>query len=294
MARTMRITKLSRNVLLLVMSVVFGIPSFAGAQVSVGAPPPTYDYNPSEPGTQPPSVLGGPYTARELVTQSVRVGVFVPLSELQALLPPGFLARAVPAGSDTAVVFLNFFFQTRMDRPGVGAGFGNFGPYSSLQIQTSVVNPENVVEGFFWLANLVSTPDVVPLQNSIFGPGSSRAATLRFEVEEKKGVLRMKAGVKDKELALDLSVVAESPTAAFANRFGGNNLSRSRFQNQDNPAMANSQALFVVQGDNAGNQPADNVEISTTELRLPGGNLHVVAVGGFTFLRNVEHTYRIP
>ena len=168
------------------------------------------------------------------------------------------------------MVFLNFFFQTRMERPGVGAGFGNFGPYSSLQIQTSVRNPEDVTEGFFWLANLVSNPDVVSLQTSIFGPGSSRAATLKFEIEEKKGVLRMKADVKDKALALNLSVVAEGPTAAFANRFGGNNLSRSRFQNQDNAALANSQALFVVQGDNAGSQPADNVELSTDRTAAAG------------------------
>jgi hypothetical protein len=181
-----------------------------------------------------------------------------------------------------------------MEYPGVGTGFGNFGPYTSLQIQTGVVNPANEIEGFFWLANLVSNPDIVPLQNSIFGPGSSRAATLKFEIEEKDGVTRVKAGVKDKELGLKLSVVAEGPTAAFANRFGGNNLSRSRFQNQNNPVMANSQALFVVQGDNAGTQPADNVELSTTELRLPGGVLHIVSVGGFTFLRNVEHSYRIP
>jgi hypothetical protein len=294
MARTMGITKLFRNVLLLLLSMIFGGPNFARAQVSVGGPPPTYDYILSEPGTQPPSVLGGPITARELVTYSVRVGVFVPLAELQALLPPGFLARATPAGSDTAAVFLNFFFQTRMERPGAGAGFGNFGPYTSLQVQTSVVNPANEIEGFFWLANLVSNPGVVPLQNSIFGPGSSRAARLKFEIEEEEGITRVKAHAKSKELGLNLSVVAEAPTAAFANRFGGNNLSRSRFQNQDNPVMTNSQALFVVQGDNAGNQPADNVELSTTELRLPGGDLHVVAVGGFTFLRNVEHTYRIP
>jgi hypothetical protein len=134
----------------------------------------------------------------------------------------------------------------------------------------------------------------VPLQNSIFGPGSSRAATLKFAVEEKKGVLRMKADVQDKALAFDLSVVAEAPITSFANRFGGNSLRLSRFRNQDDLVMANSQALLVVQGDNAGNQPATNVALNTTELRLPGGDLHVVAVGGFTFLRNVEHTYRIP
>jgi hypothetical protein len=111
-------------------------------------------------------------------------------------------------------------------------------------------------------------------------------------VEEEERSLRIKAAVRDKELGLDLTAGGKGPSI-FANRFGGN-LARSRFQNQYNPAAANDQALTVVLGDNAGAQPAANVSLSTNLLRLPGGELHVIAIAGFTFVRNLETFYRIP
>lgn len=291
MTRTMVTRRIFRYVAVLFMSVDFGVAD-AHAQVSIGSPPPTYDYVPGEPGTQPPPVLGGPFTARELFTHSLRVGVFVPLAELQALLPPGFLARPFPAGSNTAIVNLQFNLQARLERPGMGPGFGNFGPSTTLQIDTSVLNPENVVEGFFQLVHLASDEDGAVVRTSVFGLGSSRVAALNFEMEEEEGSLRITGAVKDKELGLDLRAEATGPSI-FANRFGGN-LARSRFQNQDNPAAPNGQALTVVLGDNAGAQPAANASLSTNLLRLPGGELHVIAIAGFTFVRNLETFYRIP
>jgi hypothetical protein len=293
MTRTMRMVKLFRNIPVLFISVGLTYADVARAQVPVGSPPPTYDYIPAEPGTQPPNVLGGPFTARELRTHTLRVGVRVPLAELQALLPPGFTARANPVGSNTALVNLTFAYQIRLERPGVGAGFGNFGPYSSLNVDTSVLNPDNVIEGLFELVHLVSDPDVALLRNDIFGPGSSRAATLKFEIEEEEGSLRIKVNAEDEELGLDLRAEGKGPSR-FATRFGGNNLALSRFQNQDNSAMANSQVLTAFQGDNAGGQPAANVKLNTTQLRLPGGEFHVIEITGFTFIRNLELFYRIP
>lgn len=278
---------------LAVISVGLRDPDVARAQVPVGSPPPTYDYIPVEPGTQPPTVLGGPFTARELLTHTLRVGVRVPLGQLQALLPPGFIARANPSGSSTALVSLNFGYQIRLERPGVGPGFGNFGPYSMFYIDTVVQNPDNVIEGFFFLVNLVSDPDVALIRNAIFGPGSSRAAMLKFEIEEEEGSLRIKGSAEDEGLGLDLEAKGQGPSRV-ANRFGGNNLSRSRFQNQDTPALANSQVLTALQGDNAGGQPAANVKLSTNELRLAGGELHVIEITGFTFIRNLEIFYRTP
>lgn len=294
----MRMMNFFGNIPVLFIAAGLTYPDVARAQVPVGSAAPTYDYIPAEPGTQPPNVLGGPFTARELLTHTLRVGVRVPLAELQALLPPGFIARANPVGSDTALVSLNFGYQIRLERPGAGAGFGNFGPYSMFYIDTSVRNPENVIEGFFFLVNLVSDPDVALLRNAIFGPGSSRAAAkLKFEieeeVEEEDGSLRIKASAKDEGLGLDLEAEGEG-LPRIANRFGGNVLNRSRFQNQDNPAAANSALLTALQGDNAGAQPAANAQLNTLQLRLPGGDLHGIEIANFTFIRNLEIFYRTP
>ena len=267
-------------------------PFSATAQVPVGSPPPTYDFVPGEPGTQPPPALGGPFTARELFTFSLRVVVLVPLAQLQALLPPGFVATPFPAGSDTAFVNLQFNNQTRLERPGTGPGSGTFGPSGTFQIDTRITNPDNVAEGFFQLVHLVSDATLVPLRNRILGPGSSSAARFKFEMEDEEGSLRIKARVRHDGLGLDVKADATGPSA-FANRFGGG-LARSRFQNQDSPTTANPQILTVVHGDNAGAQPPENVRLNATQLQLPGGTLDVIGVGGFTFIRNLETFYRIP
>ena len=99
-----------------------------------------------------------------------------------------------------------------------------------------------------------------------------------------------------------ISIKAEGQgPSRIANRFGGNVLSRSRFQNQDDPAVANSGFLSVLQGDNAGGQPTANVRLNTSrhhrpenQLHLPGGDLHWIEITGFTFIRNLEVFYRTP
>ena len=178
---SIQILRKSHSSIAALFTVVYWASSISStAQVPVGSPPPTYDFVPGEPGTQPPPALGGPFTAREVFTFSLRVGVLVPLAQLQALLPPGFVATPFPAGSDTAFVNLQFNNQTRLERPGTGPDFGTFGPSGTFQIDTRVTNRDNVAEGFFQLVHLVSDPTLVPLRNSILGPGSDQRGAVQF------------------------------------------------------------------------------------------------------------------
>jgi len=93
--------------------------------------PPTYDYDTVTFGTQPPTSpwLAGA-EAHHLWTLRLNFNVFVPLAELQAILPAGFTATETAHGSGLAAVFLYFNLQERIER----VGLGTFGPGSSLSV----------------------------------------------------------------------------------------------------------------------------------------------------------------
>jgi len=279
-------------VLLGLMLVLLGS-SQVGAQgpTPTGSPPPTYDYDPIKPGTQPPtSTLPGGllenYESRTLRTHRFGAQALVPLAEAQALLPPGYVATASPSGSSTAVVNLFCEYQLRAEMSGVGS----FGPASGLLVTLSAQNTNlgSRSEGLI-LATFLNDQSTVEAYNSNFGPGVARLAKTEVEIEEKGGKLRFTCNVEEEGLGFRLRLGAEGP-AALVNRPKADPAAGfSRFLNGLTLGPAFRQA---TQADNvvvpAGSANV-TVEAKDGKLHLPGGNLTLgLVTGSVNILRNIE------
>lgn len=266
---------ISLAVLALAFSLFLGT---SRVQAQSGSPPPTYDYDAGTPGTQPPtSPLIAGHETRSLRTHQLTISVFVPLSELQAILPSGFMALANPAASNTALVTLSFVYQVRLE---LTAG-GTFGPASlfsaaSIVSNTDLGRQESLLLGFW-----ANEPTFVDAINAHFGSGSSRLAETEVEIQERAEALRLIFDVEDKALGLHVKAGAEDP-AAIANRVKIDPDPRPRrFLN--NGVSPNPAFRIAVQDDrNTVPTASANVKIRTRmgKLQLPGGDLTIMGISG--------------
>jgi len=264
-------------------------PSIVGAHPGVHPPsPPTYDYSTDTPGTQPPTspFLASP-TLRQLRTLRLSVPAIVNVGDLQAILPAGFNATEFPAGSGLAVMPLNFDFQGRCERLGVGT----FGPASGVQVLHTALNTALNRNELLNLANWFSEASSVSCFNAVFGPGSSRVADVETEIRENRGQLQMKFDVKDTAIGFRVQVQAEGP-AAIVTR-GHADPAGNPLRGLNEGIFANPAVRFSTHFDALAVPitPA-NLHLNALmggQLNLPGGSLPIVGVGtAFTFFRNFE------
>ncbi len=269
--------------ILVVVSIVqFGPlrPLVVGAHPGVHPPsPPSYDYNTDIPGTQPPTspLLANPATQTLRTFQLTVSSVLVPLGELNAILPPGFNAIESSPGSDTASLILDFIFQERFERIGIGT----FGPASGLQVRASVLNITLNRQETVLLAQEYSDPAFVTAINAANGPGSSRVAGVEVEMEEKKGQIRLTFDVEDEAIGLNVEVRGEGRSADIVQRFHVDPQVVA-FRSLNNGLSPNLSYRLAVQQERSQVTVTDsNLELRAAggQLRLPGGSLTLVGLG---------------
>jgi hypothetical protein len=274
-------------------------PSIVRAHPAAHPPtPPTYDWDTATAGTQPPTSprLANP-NARLLSTLRLAFPVLVPLEQLQAILPAGYVAtEAAPAGSGLASIALQFRFQERLERVGIGT----FGPTSGLVASHVARNTALNRLELLILAAEDSTTSAADAFNAVFGPGSSRVANVKAEIEETAGTLEVKFDVEDESIGLDINVKAKGPAAIDARGHG--DPAGAPIRGLNNGVSANAAYWFGFMND------FRSVPITSTNfsfrmgpgryddgvLGLPGGAVDVVGVGpNFTFLRWHDNHYQL-
>jgi hypothetical protein len=192
------------------------LPGLVQAQWTLG--PPTYDYLPDNPllpetlGVQPPvsTRAGQPldgFDFRGMREYMVQFTLSVPLAELQAVLPPGFVASAPVPGAGTASIYLIFV----LGQVAWWQGFGVTGPYSYAFFFAPVYNTALGRPEMVQLAIEVGTPEQVEIANAFYGPGVTRLAEIEEEVETEGIVTRFRLKVKDHALGLNLQAEAFCP-----------------------------------------------------------------------------------
>jgi hypothetical protein len=256
--------------------------------------PPTYDYDTATPGTQPPTspLLAGS-TARIFETLTLTVSATVPLLDLQAIMPDGFNATALPSPPNPAglaAIALRFRFQTRIEHLGQ-----TFGPASGLSVfhvgRNNMANRNELLS----LANVSSDAGVVDASNSFSGPGSTRLGDVQVEIDEKteeadangtQRQLRVKFEVEDETIGLDVKAEADGPAAINVRNHGDpfGFLLRPLTGTFANPAQRTATQGDVVTF--AGNP---RLLAEGGQLALPGGRLTILEIGNtVTFTRWFE------
>jgi len=250
-------------------------------------PPPTYDYNPQTPGIQQPaSGLIQGYESRVFRTFQLSVPVFVPLAELEAILPNGFVAVANPAGSNTASIMVSFVYHQRSERTA-----GVVGPASTLVVTGSAYNSFLQRNETMLLANEQNEPTSVESANQLFGEATARLAQVDANVDERSGLLFFRFDVNDDFLRLRLRVRAVGPAA---------NVTRVIQDPVSTPLRALSGRL-AMRSVWAANQ-FDNTVVAISEdnphvqapghrLRLLGGDLTMVALGTTMTIQRWRETF---
>jgi len=281
--RNIRFFTVVVTAILVVVSIVqFGPlrPSVVWAHPGVHPPsPPSYDYNTDIPGIQPPTspLLANPATHTLRTFQLSVSSVLVPLGELQAILPPGFNALESSPGSGTASLILDFIFQERFERIGIGT----FGPASGLQVRATVLNITLNRQETVLMAQEYSDPAFVAAINAANGPGSSRVAEVKAEIEEEEGQIRLKFEVEDEAIGLDVEVRGEGRSADIVQRFHVDPQVVA-FRSLNNGLSPNPSFRLAVQQDRSQIAVTDsNLKLRGAggQLRLPGGSLTLVGLG---------------
>lgn len=259
----------------------------ARAQGPQGAPPPTYDYDPATPGTQPPaSPLVAGHEFRSLRVYQLSVPVLVPLAELQAALPAGFVPLATPANSNTATLTLMFIYQQRFERTAPGQSFG---PFSGVLVSTTVLNTNTAPARQEILFPAFEVSDWVGPLNDSFGPGAARQAVVKVDVAEKDGALRLKFDVHDPSSGFKVKAQAEGPVninnrstsdpIGLPFRTLGGLVPNNAFR-----GASQSDTLSVPAA-----AAAAQVDAPAGRLALPGGAVTILGLGAnVSFSRNVE------
>ena len=274
----------ARTVVLALLTCLIGMES-PQAQTPSGSPPPTYDYDATVPGTQPPkSPLVAGYDYRSVRTYQVTIPVLVPLAQLQAIMPAGFSALPSAPGANTATLSLAFFLDQRFERTSVNQSYG---PVSALLVSTTARNDiagrnEIVFPAF------EASGEIAAL-NASFGPGSARLADVKVAIEQQNGMMRFSFDINDPGLGFKIRAEAESPAAINNRTMSDPVLLPFRTFNGRTPnnafwAASQSDTLAVPTA-------AANVKLHATgnRLRFPAGTLSIVGLGPtVTFSRNVE------
>jgi hypothetical protein len=268
------------------------------------ASPPTYDYDTTTAGIQPPTslVLANP-TGRVFSAFKVSAMAIVPLAEVQAMLPPGFIANALapPNPPDVAGIGLSFDFQSRCEHLGHGIG----GPASGLYVLHTARNTAWNRNEVVVLAAELSDSSFVNCLNGVWGPGSSRLATVDVAAEEKHGKLQLTFKVKDETIGLEVNVRAEGPSAIMARGPHADPVPAPirPFQNGLFPNPAHRYSIMsdaaVVPATSStlrlkiGNDESDDSD-SRGRLHLPGGALTIIGLGPtFNLVRSFENFFQL-
>jgi hypothetical protein len=257
--------------------------SVVGAHPGVHPPsPPTYDYDTATAGTQPPtSSLVADSTARFMETFAVVITAFAPIEDVQAILPPGFVATALPSPpfpAGTAAITFRFRFHMRLERSAM-PGPPSYGPATGVSFLHTALNT-NVVPNrleVLVLASEFSDATFVAAYNEVFGVDTSRAADIKTQIDEKDGLLRMMFHVVDEPVGLNIKAQAEGPLAGFNLRFHNDPLiTPFRFLSGvvTNPArrVANQGDFMTIPG------AAPALHVAGDLLRLPGGLVRIDGV----------------
>jgi len=269
--------------------------SFVGAHPGPHPPsPPSYDYNTDIPGTQPPTspLLANPATQTLRTFQLVVDSVLVPLGELQAILPRGFNAIESSPGSGTASLTLDFIFQERFERIGVGT----FGPASGFQVQAPALNVTLSRQERILLAQEYSDSAFVAAINAASGPGSSRVAEVAVKIEETKRQIRFTFKVKNEAIGLNVEVLAEGRPADIVERFHVDPQANA-FRSLNNGLSPNPPYRIALQQERSVVPATDsNLDFRAAggQLRLPGGSLTIVGLGPTFTVRRWQEIFTKP
>jgi hypothetical protein len=245
----------------------------AEAQTPTGSPPPSH-------GALSSPLLTG-YEQRVVQLHHLSFTIIVALADLQAVLPPGYVALPRPSDPTTAQVTVVIAYQDRVELPAAFNGLtaGTYGPSSHLSVEAVVRGASGDNE----LAILVherSTQDSVDLIDKAFGVGSARLAdSINIDIEEENegaGTLRFKFRVKDHTIGLDIAGEANTASAIVQRTTLNPDPIPLRFLNGFTP-----NTLFRV--GSQGDLITVLVAPGTLLLKVPGGRLNL-PVGDLTIL----------
>jgi hypothetical protein len=242
----------------------------AGAALAQG-PMPSY-------GEPSPSPLIDGYETRLFRTFQLNVPLFVPLEELQRILPGGFSAIANPSESQTAAIALSLVFHQHNERLGGATGLEFDGPVSTLAITSTVRNVQLNRNEAVVLANEQNNAESVLNANAFFGDGAVRLAHVKADIEEKNESLKFRFDVADDDIGLELVVVAVGPAAMTGRVVLGPGTPNRALSGQSARRSYRSASQY------------DNIAVTITPsnlrvraphdtLHLPGGDLTIVGLG---------------
>jgi hypothetical protein len=260
---------------------------------------PTYDYDTVAPGAQPPTApeLANP-TGRILSNLGLAFTVYVPLAELQAILPPGF--AATPAQPPVSPDLAGLGFQYTFHHQCAHATAGVSAPAAGLSVYHFARNTVlNRIESLA-LAVEQSDESFVDCQQALLGPNGSRVADVEAQATQKRDQLHLKFDVADKDIGLWIRVRAEGPSALVAR---GNHADpvvvSSRTLDggvQPNPAQrwsVMSDQLFIpATAMNFRLEVGGRRKIPAGLLGLPGGAVTVVSVDPTFRFNRFENFYQ--
>jgi hypothetical protein len=260
---------------------------------------PTYDYDTVTPGAQPPTapVLANP-AGRILSNLGLAFTVFVPLTELQAILPPGFAATPAlpPVSPDLAALGFQYAFHHQCEHATAGVS----APAAGLSVYHFARNTLlNRIESVA-LAVEQSDGSFINCQQALLGPNGSRVADVEAEATQKHGQLRLKFDVEDEDIGLWIRVRAEGPSALVAR---GNHADPVVVSSRtlDGGLLANPAQRWSVMSDqlfipatatNFRLEVGGRKKIPEGLLGLPGGAVTVVSVDPTFRFNRFENFYQ--
>jgi hypothetical protein len=254
---------------------------------------PTYDYDTVTPGSQPPTaaVLASP-SGRILSSLALAFNVYVPVEELQAVLPSEFEAIPAPAplGPALAGITMYYIFQQQcaqtagaISAPATGLAMYHFARNTVLSRTESLA-----------LAAEMSDASFVACHQAVLGPNGSRVADVETEAKLIRGQLQLKFHVEDEEIGLQTRVWAEGSSTLIAR---GNHADPTLFASRTlnggllaNPAhrwsVMSDQLSVTATPTNFRLEIGGRGPVPERQLGLPGGAVSVVAAEpGFRFTR---------
>ncbi|MES2206680.1 MAG: hypothetical protein V4525_07780 [Pseudomonadota bacterium] len=260
--------------------------SFTAAPAS-SAEAPTYDYDAATLGTQAPTspLLSG-YTYRSVRTYQVAIPVLVPLNQLQAILPPGFVPVAAPSNSNAGTVTLSLFLDQRFQPT---AGGPTYGPTSALLMSTTAINYNLSTPRTELVFPMFEASSDIDMLNAAFGPGAARQANVKVKVEEDQGMLHFSFNIEDSAIGFKFEAEATGPAAintrTISDPVGLPFRALNGFTaNQAFRAASQSDTLTLPSTD-----AKVKIKAPGHYLQLKNGKLNILGIGAnVTFSRNVE------
>jgi hypothetical protein len=226
------------------------------------------------------------YEAHVFRSFQLGVSAFVPLVQLQNILPAGFTAIANPAGSGTAQVSFAAIFYQRSERAA-----GVDGPASVLVVTAVVRNSVLARNESVLLVNEQNDSTSVANANALFGNGTTRLADVEALIQKKGDSIRFRFEAADKDLGLRLKLQAMFPPVASA--VVAQDPVPTPFRALNGTAAGNSFLSSTRYDVTTTTITEDNflLDVPQDTLRLPGGDLTIVGVGPTVSLQRWRDNY---